>query len=117
MARDSDCLFCKIVAGEMDANVAYEDDQVFAFHDISPQAPMHILIVPKEHIPTLNDLRAEHEPLVGRLFSIARQLAAGAGCGQSGYRCVFNCMSGAGQSVWHIHLHLLGGRPLRWPPG
>jgi histidine triad (HIT) family protein len=117
MSEDKDCLFCKIAQHEMDAKIAYEDDQCLAFHDISPQAPTHILIVPKTHISTLNDLHDDQAGLIGHMVLTAKRLAAEAGIDQSGYRCVWNCMGGAGQSVFHIHLHLLGGRPMRWPPG
>jgi histidine triad (HIT) family protein len=112
-----DCLFCKIAAGEMDADIVFQDDEVVAFRDINPQAPTHILIVPRRHIPTLNDLAEEDAPLIGRLSLVARDLAASEGIAEDGYRVVMNCMEGAGQSVWHIHLHLLGGRSLGWPPG
>lgn len=117
MALDPDCLFCKIIRKEIDAKVVYEDDDVLAFRDISPQAPTHILIVPKDHIETLNDLEPGNVDTVGKVFLVARELAAQEGIEQSGYRCVFNCQAGAGQSVFHIHLHLLGGRPMTWPPG
>jgi len=117
VAQDPNCLFCKIVRREIPSKVAYEDDTIFAFHDIAPQAPTHILLVPKQHIATLNDLAESHEQLIGKILRVAKHLAAEAKISQSGYRCVFNCMSGAGQSVYHIHLHLLGGRPMGWPPG
>jgi len=117
VAHDPNCLFCKIIRREIASKKAYEDDAVYAFHDIAPQAPTHILLVPKEHIATLNDLDEAHEALVGKMLLAAGRLAAEAGISRSGYRCVFNCMSGAGQSVYHIHLHLLGGRPMGWPPG
>ena len=117
MGQDSDCLFCKILRREIPAKIAFEDECSLAFHDINPQAPTHILIIPKEHIATLNDLDESRAALVGHLVLVAKQLAAEAGIDQSGYRCVWNCMGGAGQSVFHIHLHLLGGRPMGWPPG
>jgi len=117
VAQDSHCLFCKIIRREIPSKFAYEDDDVFAFHDVAPQAPTHILLVPKEHVATLNDLDEKHEALMGKLLFVAKRLAAEAGISQSGYRCVFNCMRGAGQSVFHIHLHLLGGRLMGWPPG
>ncbi|MBM3335661.1 histidine triad nucleotide-binding protein [Candidatus Sumerlaeota bacterium] len=117
MQEDSNCLFCKIIRRKIPSKVAYEDDSVFAFHDIAPQAPTHILIVPKEHIATLNDLDERYEALVGKMVMAARRLAAEAGISESGYRCVLNCNRGAGQSVFHIHLHLLGGRAMGWPPG
>jgi histidine triad (HIT) family protein len=109
-------LFQKIEAGEMEADIVYEDEQCFAFRDINPQAPVHILIVPRKLIRDLNDLEASDEPLVGHLFTVAQKLAADEGVGK-GYRTVFNCGADAGQSVDHLHLHLLGGRKLDWPPG
>ncbi|HET6654696.1 MAG TPA: histidine triad nucleotide-binding protein [Gammaproteobacteria bacterium] len=113
----TDCLFCKIAAGELNADIVFQDDDVVAFRDINPQASTHILIVPRRHIPTINDLTDEDAPLVGRLSMVARDLAAQEGIAEDGYRVVMNCMEGAGQSVWHVHMHLLGGRPLGWPPG
>ena len=117
MARDPDCLFCKIIAGEIPGNTAYEDEQVYAFHDINPQAPTHILIVPREHIATLNDLEQRHAGLAGHMQLTAAKLAQELGHGEAGYRTVFNCQEAAGQTVFHIHLHLLGGRNFAWPPG
>jgi histidine triad (HIT) family protein len=111
------CLFCKIARGEIPVRMAYQDDHYVAFHDINPQAPTHVLIIPREHIPTLDHLTPAQAPLVGGMLLVAQRLAREAGCAQAGYRTVFNCNEGAGQSVWHIHLHLLGGRPLAWPPG
>jgi histidine triad (HIT) family protein len=112
-----DCLFCKIAAGEIDAKVVHEDDDVVAFEDINPQAPHHLIIIPREHIATVNDLDEEHEALFGKLATTAKRLAAERDIDESGYRLVMNCNRGAGQSVFHIHLHLLGGRDLMWPPG
>ena len=112
-----DCLFCKIAAGEIPAAIVYQDDNVVAFDDINPQAPTHVVIVPRRHIATVNDLEAEHEALFGKLAIAARQIAAERGFADSGYRLVMNCNAAAGQTVWHIHLHLLGGRKLSWPPG
>ena len=112
-----DCLFCKIVEGEIPADIVYENDTVLAFRDINPQAPTHILIIPREHIGTINDLSPEHEAVVGRLFMAAKEIAAAEGLTEKGYRVVMNCGEGAGQSVFHIHLHLLGGRGFDWPPG
>ncbi len=109
-------LFQKIADREIPADLVYEDDQCVAFRDINPQAPTHILITPRKPIPTLNDLTPEDEPLVGHLFTVARQLAEEEQLTE-GYRTVFNCGEGAGQTVFHIHLHLLGGRPMAWPPG
>jgi histidine triad (HIT) family protein len=111
------CLFCKIIAGEIPSKKVFEDDQLYAFEDINPQAPLHALIVPRQHIATLNDLAAKDDDLVGSMIRRAAALAKDRGFDESGYRTVFNCNSQAGQSVFHIHLHVLGGRPLAWPPG
>lgn len=113
----SDTLFGKIIKGEIPADKVYEDDEVLAFRDINPQAPTHILIIPKKPIPTINDIQPEDAALVGKLFLTAKKLAAEAGFADEGYRVVMNCNSGAGQTVYHLHLHLLGGRPFTWPPG
>lgn len=111
------CLFCKIIAGEIPASKVYEDDRLVAFNDIAPQAPMHVLVVPKVHVATLNDLTAAHDGLVGEMTRRAAAIAAERGYAASGYRTVFNCNADAGQAVFHIHLHVLGGRKLAWPPG
>ena len=111
------CLFCRIVAGEIPSKIAYQDDALVAFHDINPQAPVHFLIVPRKHIATLNDVTPDDEPLIGRMHARAAALAHELGVAERGYRAVFNCNSEAGQSVFHIHLHVLGGRPMAWPPG
>lgn len=113
----SDCLFCKMVAGEIKPDVVFEDDAVLAFRDANPQAPLHVLIIPRVHIATTNDLTAENADIVGKLYLAAKQIAADEGVAEPGYRMVMNCNPGAGQSVYHIHLHLLGGRSLGWPPG
>lgn len=113
----NDCLFCKIAAGELNADMVFQGDHVVAFRDINPQAPTHILIVPRRHIPTLNDLTADDAALIGRLSLVARDLAEQEGIAEDGYRVVMNCNAGAGQTVWHIHMHLLGGRGMSWPPG
>lgn len=113
---DERTLFQKIEAGEMDADIVYEDDQCFAFRDINPQAPTHILIVPRKVIRDLDDMTSDEEQLVGHLLRTAQELAAEEGL-SGGYRTVFNVGEDAGQSVDHLHLHLLGGRKLRWPPG
>lgn len=113
----SEDLFLKIIDREIPADIIYETDDVLAFRDINPQAPVHVLIIPKTHIRTINDIEPDQEALVGRLFTAARQIAAQEGLSEAGYRVVMNCNEGAGQSVFHIHLHLLGGRPLHWPPG
>ena len=112
-----DCLFCKIAAGEIPAELVYESDDVVAFRDINPQAPTHVLVIPRTHIATINDIEEDHRALVGSLYSAARQIAAEEGIAEAGYRAVMNCNEGAGQSVFHIHLHVLGGRPMSWPPG
>lgn len=113
----SDCLFCKILDGDIPADVIHETPTTIAFRDINPQAPTHVLIIPREHVSTINDLDEQHEKLVGSLFTVARQIAAEEGLAEDGYRVVMNCNEGAGQSVFHIHLHLLGGRTFSWPPG
>ena len=111
------CLFCRIAGGELAAKRVHEDDDIVAFEDINPQAPVHLLVVPRKHIPTLNDLTAEDDALVGRMQRLAAALAQERQIAASGYRLVVNCNAGAGQTVFHLHLHLLGGRPMTWPPG
>lgn len=111
------CLFCRIVQGEIPASMVYEDDDLIAFNDINPQAPTHVLIVPRRHIPSLNDLTAADDVLVGKMSRAAAAIAKERGHSDRGYRTVFNCNREAGQTVFHIHLHLLGGRSLGWPPG
>ncbi|MCH7763474.1 MAG: histidine triad nucleotide-binding protein [Candidatus Marinimicrobia bacterium] len=113
----NNCLFCKIIAGEIPSDKVYENEHVFAFRDIDPKAPTHILIVPKEHIATTNDLDESHKSIVGEIVLTAKQLADDEGIAASGYRTVFNCNKDGGQAVYHIHLHLLGGRQMGWPPG
>lgn len=113
----NDCLFCKIAAGTIPAKVVHQDDDAVSIVDINPQAPTHLLVIPRKHIPTLNDLTPEDDALVGRLHRLAARLAAERGIAAQGWRAVFNTNPGAGQSVFHIHLHLLGGRQLTWPPG
>jgi histidine triad (HIT) family protein len=112
-----DCLFCKIATGKIPAKVVHQDDDAVAFVDINPQAPTHLLIVPRKHIPTLNDLAPEDDALMGRVMRVAARLAAERGFAAEGWRAVFNVNRGAGQTVFHVHLHLLGGRQLTWPPG
>lgn len=114
---DTECIFCAIAEGEMDADVVHSDDEVVAFRDINARAPTHILVIPRRHIPMVDDLEEEDAALVGRLYLVARDLARGEGVAEAGYRLVMNNGAGAGQSVFHIHLHLLGGRPMGWPPG
>jgi histidine triad (HIT) family protein len=113
----SDCLFCKFVSREIQPDVVYEDEDVLGFRDINPQAPTHVLIVPKRHISTLNDLQAEDAELVGKIYLAAQKVAQEEGISEPGYRTLINCNAEAGQTVFHIHLHLLGGRPMGWPPG
>lgn len=117
MTASSDCLFCRIIAGEIVAKKLFEDDQVVAFEDINPQAPHHTLVCPRKHLATLNDVAAGDEALIGHLVRTASLLAKKMGDSEEGYRVVANCQRGAGQSVFHIHFHLLGGRPFGWPPG
>ena len=112
-----DCLFCKVAAGQIPAKIIYRDDVVVAFDDINPQAPQHKLIIPLKHISTLNDLQPEDNELIGHMLQTAKKLAKNSDIADAGYRVVMNCNAGAGQTVFHIHLHLLGGRPMLWPPG
>lgn len=112
-----DCLFCKIVAKEIPATIVYEDNDILAFDDIAPQAPIHKLIIPKQHIATINDMEPEHNALIGKLFQVAKRLAHEFEIDDKGYRTVMNCNEQGGQQVYHIHLHLLGGRQMTWPPG
>lgn len=113
----TDCIFCKIAAGEIPAELVYEDDTVVGFRDLSPQAPTHVLLIPRKHIATLNELQAEDEAIVGRLHSAAAKVAAQEGLAERGYRTLINCNDEGGQTVFHLHLHLLGGRQMGWPPG
>ncbi len=113
----ADCLFCKIVAGQIPGAIVYQDDRLVAFQDINPQAPMHVLIVPRRHITSLNDLSSGDDGLVGEMVRRAAALAKAHGHADRGYRTVFNCNADAGQTVFHIHLHVLGGRTFSWPPG
>lgn len=113
----SNCLFCRIIAREIPAAIVYQDDALVAVKDINPQAPLHLLIVPKKHIATLNDLSPEHDGLVGSMFRRAAAIAREHGYHERGYRTVFNTNADAGQTVFHVHLHLLAGRGLTWPPG
>jgi histidine triad (HIT) family protein len=111
------CLFCRIVSGEIPSKRVFEDDQLIVFEDINPQAPMHVLVVPRTHIATLNDLDPKHDALVGAMVRRAAAIAAARGYAEGGYRTVFNCNADAGQTVFHVHLHVLGGRKMSWPPG
>jgi len=113
----SDCLFCKIAAGELPVTFRYEDDLLVVFDDIDPQAPHHMLIVPKRHIVSALDLTGADNELVGHIYHVAAQIAGQEGFADDGFRIVNNCNDAGGQSVWHIHFHLLGGRQMNWPPG
>jgi len=113
----SSCLFCRIISGEIPATRVFEDDQMVAFNDITPVAPLHVLIVPRRHIATLNDLTPDDDGLVGAMTRRAAAIAGANGYDASGFRTVFNCNRDAGQAVFHIHLHLVAGRVLTWPPG
>jgi histidine triad (HIT) family protein len=111
------CIFCKIASGEIPATVVHQDEHVVAFRDLNPQAPTHVLVIPRRHVATLNDLTDADGELLGRMYLAAKRVAAMDGVAEAGYRTVVNCNAAAGQSVFHIHLHLLGGRPMNWPPG
>lgn len=113
----NNCLFCKISEGEIPSQKVYEDDDVFAFNDLNPQAPLHVLIIPKTHIATINDLDTSNADVIAKLYLTAKKIAVDKGYADDGYRVVMNCGEMAGQTVFHIHLHLLAGRPLSWPPG
>jgi histidine triad (HIT) family protein len=115
--RQPDCLFCKIVSREIPSAIVYEDDRVVAFRDINPQAPLHVLVVPKRHIASLNDLGPGDDPIVGEVVRRGAAIAQAQGVSNAGFRAVFNTNRDAGQTVFHIHLHVLGGRSLAWPPG
>ena len=112
-----DCLFCKIIDGDIPGDIVYETDSVLAFNDINPTAPVHVLIIPKEHIATLNDLEEKDTQTIGELILAAKKIANDKGISESGYRTVFNCNKDAQQTVFHIHLHLIAGRQMTWPPG
>jgi histidine triad (HIT) family protein len=111
------CLFCKILAGDIPAKRIYEDDKCVVIRDINPMAPTHVLVLPRAHIPTMNDLAEQHETLAGHLLRVGAVVAKQEGIDENGYRLVFNTNADAGQTVFHVHLHVLGGRPLAWPPG
>lgn len=111
------CLFCKIISKEIPSKIVYEDEYVLAFEDVTPQAPVHILIVPKKHISTSLDIQEEDNELIGRMSQAANVIAKEKGIAEKGFRTVMNCNREAGQTVFHIHLHLLGGRAMQWPPG
>lgn len=113
----SDCLFCKIINGDIPGDIVYQDDDVIGFNDINPQAPTHVLFIPRKHISTINDLTSADTALVGKLYLAAQHVAGERGVADEGYRVVMNCNAAAGQTVFHIHLHLLAGRAMTWPPG
>ncbi|MDR2792703.1 MAG: histidine triad nucleotide-binding protein [Treponema sp.] len=113
----SDCIFCKIINGEIPSKKIYEDDEIFAFHDIIPQSPVHFLLIPKRHIGNIMETEINDAPLLGKLLYKAQELAVALGCGENGARFVINCKEDGGQTVDHLHLHVLGGRYLDWPPG
>lgn len=113
----SETIFSKIINREIAADIVFENDRILAFRDINPQAPVHVLVIPKKPIPTINAIDPEDVELIGELFIAARQIAAEEGIDESGYRTVFNCNRDGGQEVYHLHLHLLGGRAMQWPPG
>jgi len=114
---ETGCLFCKIAAGDIPADYVHQDDRCVVIRDINPQAPTHLLVITREHIESLDDASQKDEALLGHLLRVAARVANEAGLGESGYRSVINTGSGAGQSVFHLHVHVLGGRPLHWPPG
>lgn len=113
----SECLFCRLVKGEIPSDIVYENDDIIAFRDQNPQAPTHVLVIPRKHISTVNDLTAEDKNVVGEMLLAAKAVAAQDGIAEDGYRLILNCNEGAGQTVFHIHLHVLGGRVMNWPPG
>jgi histidine triad (HIT) family protein len=113
----SDCIFCKIASGEINASIVYQDDEVVAFNDLNPQAPTHVLVIPRKHVSRISELEEADAALAGRLILTANQIVRDLGLVEAGSRLVLNCNEGAGQSVWHVHLHLLGGRTFGWPPG
>ncbi|MFQ5600909.1 MAG: histidine triad nucleotide-binding protein [Candidatus Krumholzibacteriia bacterium] len=112
-----DCLFCRIAQGEIPCKRVFEDEEIIAFEDINPKAPVHLLVIPRRHIPTVNDLGPEDDALIGRMHRVCADLARERDLAENGYRLVTNCNAHAGQTVFHIHMHLLGGRTLKWPPG
>jgi len=114
---DNNCLFCKIVAGDIPADIVHQDDRCVAIRDINPQAPTHVLVIPREHLDSLDDASARDEGLLGHLLRVGARIANDAGHDDTGYRTVINTGAGAGQSVFHLHAHVLGGRPMHWPPG
>lgn len=114
---NQNCLFCRVIAGKIPADIVYKDEQCLAFRDINPQAPVHLLVIPREHLKSLNEVAEKDEELLGHLLLVAGRTAREQGIAESGYRTVINSGGDAGQSVFHLHLHVLGGRSLNWPPG
>jgi histidine triad (HIT) family protein len=114
---EQDCIFCRVVAGDVRADTIFEDDRCVAFRDINPQAPVHVLIIPREHFESLDEAGRGDEPVLGHMLRVAARVANDEGLAESGYRTVINTGAGAGQSVLHLHLHVLGGRQMNWPPG
>ena len=114
---EQDCIFCRVASGEIPAQTVYTDDQCIAFRDINPQAPVHVLVIPREHVASLDDVGLKDEVMLGHLMRVVSRVANDQGLAESGYRTVINTGAGAGQSVFHLHVHVLGGRPLNWPPG
>lgn len=112
-----DCIFCKIVDGQIPAKIVYEDDQAIAFEDVNPQAPVHVLIIPRKHISTVLDIEEEDKGLIGHMYSVGNEVAKRKNIDSSGFRSVMNCNEDGGQTVFHMHLHILGGRSMQWPPG
>lgn len=112
-----DCIFCKIVKGDIPSTKVYEDDKVYCFKDISPEAPVHVLIIPKEHISNLNEINEENSKVISHIFIVTKKIVKELGISESGYRVISNCGEDGGQTVKHIHFHILGGRNLQWPPG
>lgn len=112
-----ECVFCNILRGQLPAEFVYENERVVAFRDINPQAPVHVLIVPRKHIASTNEVRPEDQQLLGEMILVAQKVAQAEGIAQSGYRLVINCNEDSGQEIYHLHLHLLGGRRMTWPPG
>ncbi|MEW6739869.1 MAG: histidine triad nucleotide-binding protein [Nitrospirota bacterium] len=113
----SDCIFCKIIDKKIPARIIYEDEHAIAFEDVNPQAPVHTLVIPRKHIPTLLDIKEEDNNLIGHLVKVANKIANDKGIAERGFRVVTNCNPESGQTVYHIHLHILGGRQMHWPPG
>ncbi len=111
------CLFCGIAAGEIPADIVYKDEEILAFRDIRPQSPVHVVLIPRRHVATLNDISGKDTAVLGRMFDVAREIAVGNNIAAEGYRIVVNCNKAAGQEVFHLHMHLLGGRNFSWPPG